>query len=695
MTQYRNTEATPPIARLDAATPDLARQNVKKLAALFPDCVTEGPEGDGPHIDFNLLKQALSGHLVEGPQERYRLDWPGKRQAMLLANQPTTKTLRPMREDSVDFDTTRNLFIEGDNLEALKILQETYLGRVKMIYIDPPYNTGKDFIYRDNFRRSAGEELEASGQADEDGRLVANTEANGRFHSAWLSMMAPRLKLARSLLRDDGFFVMSCDSAELARAIQLLDEQFGEANKIAEIVWDRNRKNDAKFFSVGHEYMLVYSKDVDHLKSVDTVLRLEKPGVEEVEGIFSEAFERSGGDFDAIKKELRLHFKDMDENDPRLPMKRYTKVDGKGPYRDDGNINWPGGGGPKYEILHPDTGKAVKLPRSGWRYPSKKRFWEEYEAGKIVFGPDETTVPSVRSNLFESRWQVMGSVAFSYAQTAANEFDDLFEGNRIFDNPKSFRDLSTIIRYMSEDDDIVLDFFAGSGSFAHANFQAFCEDGKSRRSIVVQIAEDIVPPRRREEETADRAAALLSSLGRKHTISEVTKERIRRAGAKILAANPDLKGSLDVGFRAFRIDGSNFHDTRLTVADAAAVATDDAKRADLLDGLTAHIKDDRSDEDLLFGALLAWGVDITLPVRRETVEGRDVLLVDAPDDTAEGAALIGCFARDVDTDLAAALAALKPLRVVFRDDGFEDDATKENVASRFKQLAPDTTLRVL
>ena len=211
-------EGTGPIPRLDAATPDLAKQNAAKLAKLFPDCVTEGPEGDGPHIDFDLLRQALSDHLVEGPAERYRLDWPGKRQAMLLANTPTTKMLRPVREDSVDFDTTRNLFIEGDNLEALKILQETYLGKVKMIYIDPPYNTGKDFIYRDDFRRSAAEELEASGQADETGRLIANTEANGRFHSDWLSMMAPRLKPARSLLRDDGVICISFDEGEFAAA---------------------------------------------------------------------------------------------------------------------------------------------------------------------------------------------------------------------------------------------------------------------------------------------------------------------------------------------------------------------------------------------------------------------------------------------------------------------------------------------
>ncbi|WP_299819062.1 site-specific DNA-methyltransferase [uncultured Jannaschia sp.] len=231
-----------PIKKLDPATPDLARQNAERIAELVPEVVTEGPDGEGPHIDFDLLRQALSDHLVEGPTERYRLDWPGKRQAMLLANTPTTKTLRPVREDSVDFDTTRNLFIEGDNLEALKILQETYLGKVKMIYIDPPYNTGKDFIYRDDFRRSAGEELEASGQADEEGRLVANTEANGRFHSDWLSMMAPRLKLARSLLRDDGVIFVSIDEGEHSRMRGMLDTIFGQENAVSDLVWAGGRK---------------------------------------------------------------------------------------------------------------------------------------------------------------------------------------------------------------------------------------------------------------------------------------------------------------------------------------------------------------------------------------------------------------------------------------------------------------------
>ena len=666
--QTTGTEKAPPIERLDAATPDLAQQNAEKIAALFPEVVTEGPEGDGPHIDFDLLRQALSNHLVEGPAERYRLDWPGKRQAMLLANTPTTKTLRPVREDSVDFDTTRNLFIEGDNLEALKILQETYLGKVKMIYIDPPYNTGKDFIYRDNFRRSAAEELKASGQADEEGRLVANTEANGRFHSDWLSMMAPRLKLAQSLLRDDGVVFVSIDENEVDNLSSILRQVFGDKSYIGAfpVVTNLKGNQDAYGFAGTHEFIACCVKDQDRttLGVLDVAADvIEEEWDEDEHGLFKEAdnLRATGRNaprekrpnlwypifFDATNE--RIYATD-DDQPLDFTHETVWPVNPKGK-----ELSWYWG----KDTLNISTHNLIpKLTKNGRQFYRKQR---------PSLGDLPTAKP--KSTMYKA----------SYSSSTATTNLEALMGDRLFDDPKPLPLIEDLLRIGSGGDGIVIDLFGGSATMAEAAMRATEQE---QTVITMQFPEPI---------EADHAA-------REHgfgTISELARERIRRAGAKILAETPGLKGTLDVGFRAFRVDSSNFHDTRLTVADAAAVATDDAKRADLLDGLTSHIVDDRSDEDLLFGALLAWGVDITLPVRRETVEGRDVLLVDALADSMEGAALIACFARDVDVDLAAALAALKPLRVVFRDDGFVDDATKENVASRFKQLAPDTALRVL
>ena len=613
---------------------------------------------------------------MEGPCERYRLDWPGKRQAMLLANTPTTKTLRPVRDDSVDFDTTRNLFIEGDNLEALKILQETYLGQVKMIYIDPPYNTGKDFIYRDNFRRSAAEELEASGQADETGRLVANTEANGRFHSDWLSMMAPRLKLARSLLRDDGVLILSIGQEELSRAKQLLDVSFGHENHVSTC---------ARVAKTGGQKGTHFSPSIDFLifaaRQKESLGAFREPISEEVkENVYTqieEAGERKGEKF----RQMGLYQAMLEK---RANQRYFIECP-------DGSLAIPPGQTFPETIAEGDQCK----PKDGdgvWRW-TYSRFREEKKKDNI------SIIRTGKSSLVNhegkpSPWNVYYKIWLSDrlqdGQLPGNIFAKFQSRHasaemKALDIPFDFSKPSELIAYMMSliirEGDIVCDFFAGSGSTAHA---AMIHSAKisSTACISIQLDEEIP-----EEDDA---------WGRGYrSIAQLSRERIRRAGAKILADHPEAKDSLDVGFRAFRIDGSNFHDTRLTTAQAEAVATDDAARADLLDGLTSHIKDDRTDEDLLFGALLAWGVDITLPIRRATVAGREVILVDPPEDSDEDAALIACFAQDVDVELAAALAALSPRRVVFRDDGFVDDATKENVASRFQQLAPDTTLRVL
>jgi len=661
--------------KLKLHTPDLTAQNIDRIAELFPNCVTEAQDEQGRvtrAIDFDQLRQELSGSIVEGPRERYHLDWPGKREAILAANAPIAKTLRPCRDESVDFDTTKNLFIEGDNLDALKLLQETYLGKVKLIYIDPPYNTGNDFIYEDDFAEDSESFLLRSNQKDEAGnRLIANTEANGRFHSDWLSMIYPRLKQAKNLLRDDGFIVVSIDDVELPRLREIMDEVFGNGNFLAVLVFDRNRKNDARFFSVGHEYMVVYARSKVFLKEADIKLRASKQGVEEVRGLFKYLRKEHGNDWKAILKGLNEFYQTIMEDDPRRPLTRFTKVDDKGPYRDDGNINWPGGNGPRYEVLHPNTGRPSKLPTSGWRYPTAKRFWEEYEKGRIVFGPTESTVPSVRTNLFDNDTQVMPSVRFSYAQTSANQFNELFDGNRVFNNPKPLNDLKELVGYLTGPDDIVLDFFAGSGTAGHAVVAQNADDGGQRRYILVQIPQplDIT----KEDEKV--AATFLASIAKPLSIAEITKERLRRAFERTQRDQPLL--SIDGGFRVLKIDTSNMRDVYY--------APDTVTQADLL-GQVDNIKEKRTPEDLLFQVLTDWGLDLALPITTETLDGKILFFVD-------GNALAACFDTGVTDELVKEIAKRKPLRAVFRDASYGSDSVKINVEQIFRLLSPETEVR--
>lgn len=653
-------------------SPNFTDENIAKLAAIFPGCVTESADEDGnlqKSIDFDQLKQELSTHIVEGPQERYHLNWPGKREALLTANASIAKTLRPCREESVDFDNTENLFIEGDNLDALKLLQETYLGKVKMIYIDPPYNTGNDFIYADDFAENTEVFLKRSSQKDEQGnRLIANTESNGRFHSDWLSLMFSRLKLARNLLREDGLIFISIDDDEVTNTCKLCNEIFGEYNYVATLVWDRNRKNDAKYFSVGHEYMVCYFKNASYVKDDGVVFRAPKEGVDEVRELFNKLRKKHDDNWPNITSEILEYYATIPDEDPRTPIKRFRKVDVLGPFRDDGNINWPGGGGPRYEVLHPITKRACKLPKSGWRYPTPSRFWEEVDKGRIVFGEDETTVPRVRTNLFDNKDQVMKSVHYSYAQTATNQFLEIFDGARIFDNPKAISDLVQIIRYVSDPGDLIVDFFAGSATTAHAVMQVNAEDNGKRKFIMVQLP----------EECDEKSEAFKEGY---ETIAEIGKERIRRAGKKIKKESTLTTQNLDTGFRVLKVDSSNMADIYYT-PDAV-----DQKQLSLL---TDNIKADRTSEDLLFQILLDWGVDLTLPITREIIDNREVFFVD-------NNALAACFVKNgqITEDFCKELAKHQPLRVVFRDSGFKDDSVKINVEQIFKLMSPHTEVKCI
>ena len=669
-------------------SPDLVAGNVEKIAELFPNCVTETRGADGKlkkAINFEMLRQMLSADVVEG-DEAYEFTWVGKKASIVEANRPIRKTLRPCPEESVDWDTTENLYIEGDNLEVLKLLQESDLGKVKMIYIDPPYNTGNDFIYRDDFKMDSDEYEEQLGMFDEETgeRLFKNTDSNGRFHSDWCSMIYPRLVVARNMLTPDGIIFISIDDAEVENLRKIADEVFGEHNFVACLVYDKNRKNDAKYFSVGHEYMLVYFKSIATVKEMGTILRAPKEGVDEVKKEFARLRKLYDDDWEKVNEGLKKLYASWDEEDDRRLISRFSKVDEKGPYRDDGNINWPGGGGPMYDVIHPSTGKVCKKPISGWRYPTPERLQEEIDKGHVVFGKDETTVPRVRMNLFEQDKQVMRSVMFSYAQTATQEFNNLFDDVKVFENPKATSDLQKLIEYYTSDDKdaIIMDFFSGSATTAHAVMQVNSEDRGNRKYILVQLPEIIDPEKAGSEKSrkvAQNAVNLLDSIGKPHTICEIGKERIRRAAAKIKQDSPLTTQDLDVGFRVFKLDSTNMEDVRFS-ADEYGQA--------MLEHMVSNIRPDRTDLDLLFGCLLEWGLPLSLPYTSEELDGCTVHTYNDGD-------LIACFNEDIPESVIKAIAKRQPLRAVFRDSSYASSPAKINVEEIFKMLAPDTRVKVI
>ena len=660
------------IKKLDLNDPetkstDIVAGNVEALKALFPEAFTEG------RIDFEVLK-GLIGATVDEQDEKYGLNWHGKRRARQIALTPSIGTLLPCPEDSIDWNTTQNLMIEGDNLEVLKLLLKSYAGKVKLIYIDPPYNTGKDFVYPDDFRDSIRNYLQLTGQVDPNGlKATSNTESSGRFHTDWLNMIYPRLKLARSLLREDGVIIVSVDDVEFPNVRRALDEIFGEENFVATLVFDRNRKNDAKYFSVGHEYMVVYFRNEQKLADQNIKFRGEKEGVEELREEFERLKTQHHSDWDKVREDILEFYSNVDEADTRQPLTRFRKVDARGPYRDDGNINWPGGNGPKYEVLHPDTKRPCKLPVSGWRYPTPERFWEEVEKGRVVFGPDETTVPRVRTNLFENSDQVMISVHYSYAQTAANQFNALFEGQRVFDNPKPVTDIARLISYLCEPDDLVLDFFAGSGTTGHAVLAENANKLTNRRYILVQLPVSL------DAEKADQkvAADFCAAIGKQANIVEITKERLRRSAKKVQEENPDFKG--DFGFRVFKLAPSNICAWEPVASDLEGSLLQHAE----------HLVPGRTEEDVLTELLLKLGLDLCVPIERKSIAGKAVHSIGA-------GALIVCLAdgltRDVVEPLGAGIVAwratLAPAvdtRVVFKDSGFADDISKTNMAAILNQ----------
>ncbi|AQQ44096.1 MULTISPECIES: site-specific DNA-methyltransferase [Burkholderia] len=637
-----------------ASSPNPADELREQLAALVPEAFSEG------RLDLAALKRTLGESVVADGGERYALTWAGKSDAYKVLQTPSTATLRPERDKSVNFDDAQHVFVEGENLEVLKVLQKAYFGKIKLIYIDPPYNTGSDrFIYPDRFQESKEDYLRRINDLSDDGTLMRegffrkNTKESGHYHSSWLSMMLPRLYIARNLLREDGFLVVSIDDNEVHNLRLLLDEIFGSENFVCNLIFDRNRKNDAKLFSVGHEYMLVYARSRQKLKDIDLVLRAPKEGVEEVRVEFERLKKLYDHQWDKVAEGLKEYYATFEDDDPRKPLARFTKVDERGPFRDDGDASWPGGGGPRYDVPHPVTGKPCKVPSRGWVWPTYERMQEEIDAENVVFGDDESTIPSVRRDLFSKDVQVMRSVQFSYAQKASQDLAALFGGKKVFENPKNYLDMARLVAYLTSPGDLVLDFFAGSGSTVHGVIAGNRESGTQRKIIAVQLPEPI------EADTeAGRNAQQLGCA----TIADLARLRIDRS----LAAEFDQRLPKEEGYKYFRLSPSNFKQWR-----GDGIETPDQLAEQMK--LFVHAgKDGATVEDILYELLLKFGQEVTTPVEALEVAGTRVFAV-------HNRQMI--FVLDGFTEaMILPLVEIKPREIVAIDGVFQDsDMLKTNL----------------
>ena len=632
--------------KIERQTADLTAENVERLAKLFPNVMTEVREPDGTlrhAVDFDALREQL-GDVAEGSRERYQFTWPGKREARAEARKPCAKTLRPVPEKSKDWDTTENLYIEGDNLEALKLLRNTYAGKVKMIYIDPPYNTGHDFIYDDDFAQSREDYDAQSGDYDEEGgRLVANPESNGRFHSDWCSMMYPRLLLARDLLSSDGAIFISMDDSEITNLRSIGAEVFGDGNLFAQIIWQKRTSPDARRnLNAAHDYILVLAKTADALKA--SLHKIE------------------------LSDERKAEYKNPD-NDPRGP---WASVDITG---QTGHAT----ASQFYEITTPN-GTKMTPPRGRCWALSKATFNKLREEGRIWFGEDGGSRPRQKKYLSESEggnaWTWWPNTEVGHNQEASKELVELLGSSDIFQNPKPTRLLNRVLKLSSNSNSTILDFFSGSASTAHAVMKLNAEDGGNRKFIMVQLPEVC-------DEKSEAAKAGY------RTICEIGEERIRRAGEKIReeveASNAQLKLGEepkkvpDIGFRVLKIDSSNFEDVYATPEDTSQQALFD---------LADNLKDDRAPEDLLFEALPAFQIPFSAKIERIDVAGFTAFDVD-------GGALIACFDTGITNDAIAAMAKREPSYCVVRDASFADAASAANFEQIFKTVSPATACKVI
>ncbi len=624
--------------KLKMHTKNLSEENFELLSKLFPNALTEtiiGYDEEGKAIidraiDADVLRQEIACTVVEGKDERYQFTWPDKKKAILNANAPISETLRPCRDESVDFDSTQNLYIEGDNLDVLKLLQETYLGSIKMIYIDPPYNTGNDFVYDDDFQENMDIYISRSGQLDsEKNRLVKNLESNGRFHTDWLNMMYPRLKLARNLLTDDGLIFISIDDNEFDNMKKMADEIFGEKNFFACVSWHRNyaSANDAKKFSNVIDYIIIYTKSGNFVRNL------------------------------------------LPRTDKQNHLYKYDSNDGKGKWRSDNLSVRTYSASYDYPIRNPNTGKIYNPP-SGRCWITNSITMEKWiEENRVYFGQDGMGAPQLKRYLSEVQDGVVPTTYWGYEECGHNdearkEIKELFE-RPPFDSPKPTRLLKQIIQIGASEDALILDFFSGSATTAHAVMKLNSEDGGSRKFIMVQLPEEI----------DNNSEAYQAGY---HNICEIGKERIRRAGKKILEENPDAKG-LDTGFRVLKLDSTNMKEVYYTPSETQQT---------LFDLYTDNIKPDRTPEDLLFQVMLDLGVLLSSKIKETEIAGKKVF------DVADGF-LIACFDDTITDEVVKAVAERKPYYAVFRDSCMADDSVATNFEQIFVSYSPETIRKVL
>lgn len=635
--------------KLDLTSHNLPEDKKQELLRLFPEIRTEGGK-----IDFDKLKLVL-GETIDVGRERYGMTWPGKADVFKTIQTPSMGTLLPAPDESVNFDTTENLIIEGDNLEVLKLLQKSYLGKVKMIYIDPPYNTGNDFIYPDSYAESLQTYLEYTGQVDAEGKKFGtNTDTDGRFHSRWINMMYPRLYLAKNLLREDGAIFISIDESEHPTIRSLCNEILGEENFIADMVWAAGRKNDSTYVSMSHEYIIVYAKNKAFLKENNIIWRIKKEGLDEIYSTFDKLSKKYGKDFKKIQLELREWYSGLPDTHPSKRHRHYSSIDKRGIYFPD-NISWPGGGGPKYEVLHPLTKKPCSIPSRGWMFAKPEKMAEAIADDRVHFGDDETSVPCIKSYLKDREFEVPYSVFYQDGRASTKRLRELLKTN-IFENPKDEVILEKMIEFAGDENAIILDFFAGSGTTAHAVFELNKRNNGNQKFILVQLPEP----------TSDEEYP---------TIVEITKERVRRVIKKL---NDEEAGQLpmgekqDRGFRVFKLAESNFRTwDSSNPKDSKALE----KQLELH---IEHIREGRSSEDILYEILLKSGFPLTTSVEKIELAGKSVYSV------SDGGMFI-CLEKELTMEVIRAMAEKHPQRVVCLDLGFAgNDQLKTNAVQIFK-----------
>ncbi|WJX99917.1 site-specific DNA-methyltransferase [Curtobacterium sp. 458] len=641
-----------------STTPNFQTELAAQLADLIPEAIADGK------VDVEKLKELLDGDAADG-SERFGLFWPGKKRALRAAQEPTTATLRPDIENSKDWDTTKNVFIEGDNLEVLKILQKHYHAKIKMIYMDPPYNTGKDFVYPDNYKEGLENYLQWTQQVNEQGKkLSTNSDTEGRYHSNWLNMMYPRLKLARNLLTRDGAIFISIDDSEVENLKRLAHEIFGEANFVATMIWAAGRKNDSRLVSVSHEYILVYVRDADYLREQQVTWRQRKKGLDEIYAQLARLQRTHGSDYNSMTEGMKAWYRGLPDSHPSKAHKHYAHVDRRGLYFPD-NISWPGGGGPKYEVLHPLTQKAVKVPSRGWMTsdPAKMQSWIDDD--RVHFGVDENSVPCIKSYLRDKEYQTPYSVFYQDGRAATKRLMNLF-GSKVFDFPKDESVIESLIEMCTSSDDLILDCFSGSGTTAHAVMRANVEDGGSRRHIQVQLPEP----------TPSGSPARETGYS---TIAELSRARIDLSGAAVLDAQASkgstAEGTLDVGFRAYTLADTSFSKWKVS-----SDVDRNQLEQHLFDLRESSSADDASASDLLSEILLKQGYSLTEQISTLDVAGLSLQAVG-------GGVVLAYLDEHVKPTLEQLRAVVDedPARLIVLEDAFQgDDQLKTNLAQLCK-----------